>query len=106
MKVVINTCYGGFSLSRKAVEFMAKRGNEVAIKQLASYNQTKDLPRSFYLYELRADPDLIAAVEELGEGANGELSNLKVVEIPDGIEWYVSEYDGVESIHQDHEIWD
>jgi hypothetical protein len=55
---------------------------------------------------LRADPDLIAAVEELGEGANGELSNLKVVEIPDGIEWYVSEYDGVESIHQDHEIWD
>lgn len=35
----------------------------------------------------RADPDLIAVVEELGEKANGTFSELEVVEIPDDVKW-------------------
>ena len=74
MKIVINNCYGGFSISRKAAEFMAARGNERARLELM---QSK---KRFYGYGYvdgmdgayeRTDPDLVAAVEALGEEANG-----------------------------------
>ena len=70
MKIVINNCYGGFSISRKAAEFMAARGNERARLEL---EQSK---KRFYGYGYvegmdgayeRTDPDLVAAVEALGE---------------------------------------
>ena len=53
----------------------------------------------------RSDPDLVKVVEELGVKANGQCAELKVVEIPDGIEWEVEEYDGMERIAQKHETW-
>ena len=74
MKIVINNCYGGFSISRKAAEFIAARGNERSILEL---EQSK---KRFYGYGYvegmggayeRTDPDLVAAVEALGEEANG-----------------------------------
>jgi hypothetical protein len=54
----------------------------------------------------RDDKDLIEVVETLGKEANGNLSDLKVVEIPDGIDWEIDEYDGMESIHEKHRMWD
>lgn len=33
MKVVINTCYGGFGLSRKALHFLREIGNKEALKE-------------------------------------------------------------------------
>lgn len=36
----------------------------------------------------RTDKDLIEIVEELGGWANTDYTNLKVVEIPDDVEWY------------------
>jgi hypothetical protein len=53
----------------------------------------------------RADKDLIAIVEKLGKAANGMCADLRVIEIPDGIDWYVSEYDGMESIEENHRSW-
>jgi hypothetical protein len=54
----------------------------------------------------RDDPDLIEVVEMLGEEkSSGDLSQLRVVEIPDGVEWELSEYDGIESIHEVHRSW-
>jgi hypothetical protein len=101
MKVVINTCYGGFSLSRKAVEFMVNSGSKLA----RFYLNRLSGKESCHCSELRADPYLISAVEELGDEANGGCAKLKVVDIPDYIDWYVSNYDGMESIHEKHEIW-
>jgi hypothetical protein len=53
----------------------------------------------------RDDPDLIAVVEELGDRADGRYSNLEVTEIPDGVEWEISEYDGYETVEEVHRSW-
>ena len=54
----------------------------------------------------RNDENLIQVVEELGKEANGQCSNLKIIEIPDGIEYEISDYDGVESIEELHRSWE
>lgn len=53
----------------------------------------------------RTDPLLVRVVEELGERAHGQHAKLKIVEIPDGIEWEIDEYDGREQIAEQHRTW-
>ena len=77
--------------------------------------QTEDLGKtvdklpnetSWYYGRLeRDDVDLIAVVEELGTEAWGTFSSLKVVEIPDDVEWELDDYDGFETIHEVHRSW-
>jgi len=55
--------------------------------------------------DVRTDPDLIAVVEELKDAASGQFAKLQVVEIPDGVEWEIEEYNGKESIHEVHQSW-
>lgn len=55
--------------------------------------------------ENRSDPILVQTVEELGEKANGSCAKLKVIEIPDDIEWEIDEYDGMESVRECHRSW-
>ena len=97
MKIVINRCYGGFSISKEAELFMADLGNEKATDNLGNNSDYREYDRN--------DPDLIAAVEELGEEANGTFASLKVVEIPNGIEWKIEEYDGMEWVSEVHRTW-
>ena len=91
MKVVINRTYGGFELSEEAWE---KLGVEKC-----------DSEEKFIRRNDRTNPELIKVVEELGERANTYCSHLRVVEIPDDVEWYIAEYDGLESIHEKHRVW-
>jgi hypothetical protein len=90
MKVVINRCYGGFGLSKKAeAKYLALTGKE-----------------EIWEYELeRNDPVLIQIVEELGDTANGKYAELKIVEIPDDVEWTIQEYDGIEWVAEVHRTW-
>ena len=86
-------------------------------KETIVYSFTKDLGETFtewpkkdgsYFYDRnisRDDQDLVAVVEELGDKANGDCGKLKVVEIPDGIEWTIDEYDGIEHIAESHRTW-
>ena len=37
--------------------------------------------------------------------ADGDYSELKVVEIPDGVNWYIEEYDGLEHVTERHRTW-
>lgn len=69
---------------------------------------TKKLPDKYYFMAhdiKRNDEDLIKVVEKLGEKANGQFAELKIVEIPDDIEWSIEEYDGTEWIAEKHKTW-
>lgn len=108
MKIVINACFGGFSISRKAAEYMAERGSELAAKELAKtggghwygfgYVDESDG------YD-RSDPLLVEAVEVLGKQANGSMAELVVVSVPDGVAWHIEEYDGNEHVAENHRVW-
>ena len=54
----------------------------------------------------RNDPVLVQVVEQLGKAAWGDYSELKVVEVPDGVDWYIDEYDGKERVAETHRVWD
>lgn len=136
MKVVINSCFGGFSLSSKGVKRYAElSGFEVfgykndykdfnniirwngIDEDLCIYWLKQDLgdnPSSERLNEsewlhandiARDDEKLIQVISELGEKADGRCAKLKVVEIPDDVEWVISEYDGLESVEERHRSW-
>lgn len=90
MKIVINKCYGGFGLSKKGLDLYNK----------LSKNEVK-----YDNYIERDDKYLVQVVEKLGEGANNILSELSVVEIPDGVSWEIEEYDGIEWISEKHRTW-
>lgn len=93
MKVVINTGIGGFGLSEQVLEWFV-----VWVGKDLTYTELLALPRN--------DPDLIVAVEELGSDADGKHATLKVVEIPDGVEFFVREEDdGTEWIAEKHRTW-
>lgn len=90
MQIVINSCYGGFGLSDKAL---------VLYNALAN----TDIQCCFELE--RNDPILVRVVKTLGDEANGRFAKLRIVEIPDDVNWEISDYDGCESIEEVHRSW-
>lgn len=90
MKIVINKCYGGFCLSKKAYEYLGLAWDGYGYK----YSNN------------RADSKLVECVETLGDIASGSLAELKVVEIPDDVDWYIDEYDGIEWVAEKHRTWE
>ena len=92
MKVVINGCFGGFGLSDAALE---------------EYKGRRDITDpDFYYYDIPRDcPVLVAMIEEQGDAINGAFSDLRIVEIPDDVSWYIDEYDGMEHVAERHRIW-
>jgi len=53
----------------------------------------------------RDDPALVRTVMDLGKKANGGYAELKVVEIPDDVDWEITEYDGLEQVEEKHRVW-
>jgi hypothetical protein len=87
MEILLNGCYGGFGVSEKALDLYNKRTGK---------NETYI---SGYERCYRTDPILIDIVKELGEEANSGYSNLYVDEVPDGYDYWIEEYDGIETLH-------
>src|SRR3990172_12357568 len=99
MKIVINKCFGGFSISLEAARFMAARGNKQAIAEVGEYDEKlidpskqHDLEKKYGVkffgyghtgdhggYE-RDNVDLVSAVETLGDKASGELAKLRIID--------------------------
>ena len=134
MKIVINSCYGGFGLSHKAIMAYAKRKGfklypwasvpkEMEIKEsevenhlfvhytkvpLIEYKKQSQYANKNYFSARdikRTDPDLIDVVKKLGDEANGKCADLKIIEIPEGIKYEISEYDGIETVKEAHKSW-
>lgn len=159
MKIAINQCYGGFSLSPKAIRRIAELQGRDAYFFSNSFSQEGDKYKSIpfeeaqkdslfitafdipnpnevfkddgkawntrtdeekeasnklysdhvldsrYDEDKRNDPLLIQVIEELGSEADGKCAELGIVEIPDGVEWELAEYDGIEWIAEKHRTW-
>ena len=145
MKVVINSCFGGFNLSPEALLWLWKKGMKDLAKPVGEYfgkgrdkdyafekkkqlegwreflaSKDKKKRDSLFItvftpdekhvlsggYEIKRDePLLIQCIEELGTAANGPCADLTIVEIPDGTDYVVEEYDGNEHIAEKHQTW-
>ena len=118
-KIVINGCYGGFGLSRKATlrirELKADPnfGGPCIIGDVYVSSEIDAVPKPVTTdYGLgsgnglyRDDPILVKVVEELGEEASGGYAQLKIVEVPNDVTWHIEEYDGIEWVAEDHRTW-
>ena len=86
VKVVINRCFGGFGLSKAAKDALGDVETD-------------------WGDEFRCHPKLVEVVEKLGSAANGPYSELVVVDVPDDVDWYIDNYDGVEMVRERHRTW-
>ena len=110
-EVVINTCYGGFSLSKEAIELYLK------LKNITTYPTTDEWGDVMYwtnqkqtkafsdLRIERHDPILVSVVKQLGDKANGSCADLEIVEVQG--RYRIDEYDGRETIEEEnsYEEW-
>lgn len=120
MKVVINSDYGGFGVSILAMKHILQRKGitgtvfkSIFPEQVIEDDNSDDF---YSMYDSsgeyfspdfpRDDADLVAVVEELGDKANTRYSSLKIVEIPDGVNYEIEEYDGSEWVSEVHRKWD
>ena len=136
MKLVINTCYGGFGLSHEGIQrYAAGSGKNIQWQDLSNLTmeerfesgatarlplESMSKPGPGGLFDVsyclssrhwndrdieRDDAALVAVVEADARTASGSHAELKVVEIPDGVEWEIEEYDGREWVVEKHRTW-
>ncbi len=101
MRIAINRCFGGFGTSCAADD---------ALRETPCEHVERPGPGRHFGYDHRTDsaracPYLLAVVERLGAAANGDCAKLAIVEIPDGVEWEIDEYDGCEHVAEKHRTW-
>jgi len=122
IEIVINKCFGGFSLNNTVAKILKEKGVEItfigeffsdgsgpkeSFGDESHHLSNDDFGIESHNYNAwRADKRLIEAIEQIGENkSGGSLAEISIVEIPDSIEWSIDEYDGIESIHEEHEVW-
>lgn len=147
MKIVLNGCYGGFSLSYEAMVlyWYARGKNLYFYKDISVYDDYSKIHKyerisladiqqsrntwTGYIYCTtedqgalldhfpehvvngrdidRTDPILISVVETMGsKAASGRYAKLYIEEIPDGTQYKIDEYDGMEGlITTDDDDW-
>lgn len=84
MKIIINKSHGSFEFSEAAILLGLARGGDTTS---------------------RVCPVMAQIVEELGDEASGRFSELKIVDVPDDVNWVVKDYDGCEWIAETHRTW-
>jgi hypothetical protein len=113
-QIVINTKYGGFSLSREGellylelagiaytLAPQTDRDTQIRLGSRIMANGVEFASRNI----ARNDPALVTTVRRLGSNAAGDYATLKVVEIPADVDWYIEEYDGKEWVAEKHRTW-
>lgn len=111
MKIVINNDFGGFGLSDEAMrEYLRRKFGKDGYREEGpdEYGFQNFYVDDKFFHEIHIDRDdlaLVEVVEEMGEKAAGKYASLKIVEIPDDVEWYIDEYDGKEHVAEQHRTW-
>lgn len=113
IKIVINKCYGGFGLSDRAIDklkelgYKPTEGYDTIEEDLISKDDVLNPIRKYWgLSDIPRDhPLLVQVIEEFGSKADSQLAKLKVVEIPDDVDWVIEEYDGNEWIREVSREW-
>lgn len=123
-RIVIGCKINGPVFSRKVWGRLKELHHPKVLEEAALLEQDeeKDDPvdqewlRSIYIRDAipRNDPTLLQVLDELGLDvagksldANYSESTLDILEIPDGVEWEVVEYEnGVEYVAEKHRTWD
>jgi hypothetical protein len=111
-KIVINKSYERFFVSHQAFIRLRELGQAEALQEadrgaywpIAAGPQEPSLNRCGALIP-RDDKKLVQVVEELRDAANGYAAALKVVEIPDDVQWVIEKHDGVEHVSEVHRTW-
>lgn len=120
MKIAINKCFGGFTLSDKVHEKLIELG-------IPHYKTWDEIPKTDEPYVVDSDnpsdtfgsyysnfgdddkrthPILIQAIEAVGiTEASGRFGEIRIIDIPDDIQFEITDYDGIESIHELHRSW-
>lgn len=134
MEIVINKCWGVFGISREAKLALAHT-NCPHIKRWkpkdyygsspdweAMFERDKEDGKSEQMFDVdvmwddiitdehsndqsRTCTFLIDIIKQLGDKANGHYAELKIVEIPDGTNFEIDDYDGMESVDEVHSRW-
>ena len=119
MKVAVNKCYGGFNVSKEVALKLKAKGHYIVMdgeyykdgsgpcssifgNSYIVDNDTFNINSDNY-YEYRTHKDLIEALEST-ENKNGECANIKIVEVKDGVEFMIDEYDGFERIITKYDV--
>jgi len=114
MKVVINDKIGGFGLSKLAYQKLIEKGWIIGIDLFEDDNTflEREYGKYSFYYDkgnrsekyYRTHKDVINIVEELGSLSWGPHASLKIIEIPDDIEWEIHG-NGVEWVAEKHRCW-
>ena len=86
-KVAYNDCYGIFSLSREAIDWIK--------------DNYPDYDNWYFVN--RHDPRLIDCIETLGEKVNDKYSDIKIAEIK-GDTYRIEESDGLEVVQEPRDL--
>ena len=98
MKVALNKCHGGFSVSRAVIEELGFDLDKQHAYAGAYYLKNEDFGIESDNDDIyRADPRLIAAIEKVGvEKASGPCAKIEIEDVI--LEWSILEYDGKEHV--------
>lgn len=112
-KIIINKSYDAFSVSHKAFIRLRELGQQEALQETdrGAYWPASATPREPSLNQCgklipRDDDKLVRVVEELRETANGHAAELKIVSIPDDVQWVITKTDGREQVREVHRTWE
>ena len=100
-KVVVNGCYGGFSISKQALQRLKE------LKKAKGWDVSELCEHVDYDERIaRHDEDLVKVVEELGpEAASGMCASLEVEELLYPV-YRIEDYDGMETIKYPNSDYD
>lgn len=101
MKIAINDCYGGFVVSKAVYEELGMKWDGYGYPSNKDFGIEDNNYRAY-----RSHPKLIQAIEKIGcKKASGKLAKIRIAEVPDDAKWYIDDYDGIETINEEHRSW-